>query len=145
MKFHTTIELGGKTATGLRVPPDIITALTAMKRAPVTITINNHTYRTTVAPYNGAFMVPLSAEHRTAAGVQAGDEVEVDIELDTAPREVEIPADLAAALDATPGARAAFDKLSYTHRKEHVRAIEEAKAEATRQRRITKCIEKLTQ
>jgi uncharacterized protein YdeI (YjbR/CyaY-like superfamily) len=72
--------------------------------------------------------------------VAAGDEVDVDVELDTAPREVDVPADLAAALDAEPAARVRFDALPYSHRKEHVRAVEEAKAPETRQRRIAKAV-----
>ena len=88
-------------------------------------------------------MLPLSAEHRTAAGVKAGDQVEVTIELDLEPRTVEVPADLAAALAAKPGATAAFDALSYTMRKEYVRQVEEAKAPATRERRIAGIVVKL--
>ena len=75
--------------------------------------LNGYTYRSTVAAYGDVFMLPLSAAHRAAAGVKAGDAVEVTIELDTAPRTVEAPADLAAALAAQPGAAAAFDALSY--------------------------------
>jgi uncharacterized protein YdeI (YjbR/CyaY-like superfamily) len=88
----------------------------------------------------GRHLVPLAAEHRTAAGVAAGDEVVVDIELDDAPRTVEVPADLAAALDADADVRRRFDALSFTQRKEHVRSVEEAKAEATRLRRIEKVV-----
>jgi len=144
MRFRTTIELGGKTATGFAVPDEIVASLGSGKRPPVSITINGFTYRTTVAAMGGRCMIPLSADRRAAAGVSAGDEVEVDIELDVAPREVEVPDDFAAALAARPGARARFDAMSFTHRKEHVRAIEDAKTESTRQRRIDKAIEMLT-
>ncbi|GLZ36869.1 hypothetical protein Acsp05_04940 [Actinokineospora sp. NBRC 105648] len=137
------MELGGKNATGLRVPAEVVAALGPKKRVPVTITVGGHTYRTTVAPYGGDFMVPLSAENRTAAGVAAGDEVEVDIELDTAPRVVEVPEDLATALAAEPAARAAFEKLSYSHQRAHVLPIESAKAPETRQRRVAKTISTL--
>src|ERR1700678_2802923 len=94
MKFRATVELGGKTATGIEVPDDVVAALGQGSRPPVTVTVGGHSYRTTVARMGGRFLVPLSAENRTAAGVAAGDEVDVGIELDTAPREGEVPADL---------------------------------------------------
>ena len=141
MKFRTIVELGGKTATGLPVPDDVVAQLGAGKRAPVRVTIGGHTYRTTVASMGGRFLVPLSAENRTAAGVAAGDDVDVDIALDDAPREVTVPDDLAAALD--PKTRAIFDALSYTHRKEWVRWVEEAKKAETRTTRVAKTVEGL--
>jgi hypothetical protein len=140
MRFTTVVELGGKTATGLVVPDDVVQALGGGGRPPVTVTVGGHTYRSTVARMGGRHLVPLAAEHRTAAGVAAGDEVVVDIELDDAPRTVEVPADLAAALDADADVRRRFDALSFTQRKEHVRSVEEAKAEATRLRRIEKVV-----
>lgn len=127
-------------ATGLQVPAEVVAALRAGKRPKVTVSLNGHTYRSTVAAYGDLFMLPLSAEHRTAAGVKAGDVVEVTIALDLAPRTVEVPADLAAALAAVPGAAAAFDALSYTLRKEYVRGVEEAKSLATRERRIARIV-----
>jgi hypothetical protein len=141
MKFRTTVELGGKTATGLPVPDDVVAGLGAGKRAAVSVTIGGHTYRTTVASMGGRFIVPLSAENRGAAGVAAGDEVDVDIALDDAPREVTVPDDLAAAFD--PKTRAIFDALSYTHRKEWVRWVEEAKTAKTRSARIAKTVDGL--
>jgi hypothetical protein len=140
MRFTTVVELGGKTATGLVVPDDVVQALGGGGRPPVTVTVGGHTYRSTVARMGGRHLVPLAAEHRAAAGVAAGDEVVVDIELDDAPRTVEVPADLAAALDTDPDVRRRFDALSFTQRKEHVRSVEEAKAEATRLRRIEKVV-----
>lgn len=107
------------------------------------MTINGFTYRTTIASMGGVFMVPLSAENRTAAKVSAGDHVDVEVELDTAPRTVTPPADLVAALDAAPDAKAFFDGLAYTHAKEYVRWIEEAKRAETRESRIHKAIEML--
>jgi uncharacterized protein YdeI (YjbR/CyaY-like superfamily) len=107
------------------------------------LTIGAYAYRTTVASRGGRFLVPLSAEHRAGAGVAAGDEVDVDVELDTEPREVEVPPDLAAALDAEPTVRSAFDALPPSHRREHVRAVEEARAPETRRRRIAKAVEML--
>jgi len=137
------VQAEDSNATGLRVPAEVIAALGAGKRPKVTVSLNGYTYRNTVAAYGDLFMLPLSAEHRAAAGVQAGDQVEVTIALDLAPRIVEVPADLAAALAATPGAAAAFDALSYTMRKEYVRQVEEAKAAATRERRIAGILVKL--
>src|ERR1700722_6400022 len=118
MKFRATVELGGKTATGIEVPDDVVAVLSSGSRPPVTVTVGGHSYRTTVARMGGRFLVPLSAENRTAAGVAAGDQVDVDIEPDTAPREVEGPAGLAEALAADDAARVTFDGLSFTHRKE---------------------------
>ncbi|MEA2193763.1 MAG: hypothetical protein QOG42_197 [Solirubrobacteraceae bacterium] len=141
MRFHATLELGGKTATGIHVPDDVVAALGSSRRPPVRVTLGRHTYRTTVARMGGRFLVPVSAEVRAAAGVAAGDELDVQIELDTEPRVVTVPDDLARALDGRPGARERFEQLSYTHRKEHVRAIEDARTEATRQRRIAKTVD----
>ena len=143
MRFRATVELGGKTATGIPVPEEVVTGLGSHRRPAVQVTLGGHTYRTTVAPMGGAYYVPLSAENRTAAGVAAGEVVDVDVELDTAPREVTVPDDLAAALAGQPGAGEAFAALSYTRRKEHVRQIETAKAAATRERRICRVLESL--
>ncbi len=141
MDFRTTVVLGGKTATGLQVPDDVVEALGAGKRPPVVVTVGGYTYRTTVAPMGGSFWVPLAAEHREAAGVQADEEVEVSVVLDTAPREVGVPEDLAAAFD--DAVRAQFDALAYSHRKEWVRWVEEAKKPETRAARIEKTVESL--
>jgi hypothetical protein len=130
-------------ATGIEVPADVITALNKGKKPPVKVTVNGFTYQSTVAVMGGAYMIPLSQERRAAAGVEAGEEIEVTLELDTEPRTVEVPDDLAAALAAKPGARQAFDKLSYSARKEHVRQVESAKAAETRTCRITSIVEKL--
>jgi Bacteriocin-protection, YdeI or OmpD-Associated/Domain of unknown function (DUF1905) len=143
MRFRATVELGGKTATGIEVPEEVVTAMSSGGRPPVSVTIGGHTYRTTVARMGGRYLVPLSAEHRTAAGVAAGDQVDVDIEPDTAPREVEMPADLAEALAGDDAARATFDGLSFSHRKEWVRWVEEAKKPETRATRLTKTVESL--
>ncbi len=140
MKFRTTVFLGGKTATGLEVPEDVVTALGKGKRPAVTVTVGKHTYRSTVAPMSGSYFLPLSAENRTAAGVAAGDEVEVEVELDLEPRELDIPDDLNAALDADPEARRFFDSLSYSNKRRHVLQIEGAKAADTRQRRVEKSV-----
>jgi hypothetical protein len=138
MKFRATVELGGKTATGIEVPPDVVASLGSSQRPAVRVTIGTHSYRTTVAKMGGRHLVPLSAENRSAAGVAAGDEVDVDIALDDAPREVALPADLDAAMDAD--ARTAYVALSYTHRKEWVRWVEEAKKPETRATRVEKTV-----
>jgi hypothetical protein len=143
MKFRATLELGGKTATGFRIPAEVVAALGSGKRPPVRVTINGYTYRNTVAVMGGVFMLGVSAEHRAAAGVQAGDEIDVELELDTAPREVAVPADFAAALDQDADVRRRFDGLSYSHKLQHVLAIEQAKTAETRQRRIDKAISML--
>ncbi|GIH14428.1 YdeI/OmpD-associated family protein [Rugosimonospora africana] len=143
MRFRTTLELNGKTATGFEVPAEIVDGFGAGKRPAVRVTINGYTYRNTVASMGGRYLVGVSAEHRAGAGVSAGDELDVDLELDTAPREVEVPADFAAALDAEPDARRTFDGLSYSNKRVHVLSIEDAKTDATRQRRIAKAVDTL--
>jgi hypothetical protein len=145
MRFRATIELGGKTATGMRVPPEVVERLGSGKKPAVSVTINGHTYRSTIATMGGVFMLPVSAEVRASAGVEAGDEVDVDIALDTAPREVSVPPDLAAALDADADARRFFDGLSYSNKRRIVMPIEDAKSPETRQRRLDKAIDALRQ
>jgi len=138
MSFRTVVLQAGKTATGLQIPDELVSALGSGKRPKVVVTVAGYRYRTTVAPMGGRYLVPLSAEHRSAAGLAAGDQVEVDIELDRAPREVELPADLAAELSRDARASEYFDGLAYTHRKEWVRWISEAKKPETRQARLEK-------
>jgi Bacteriocin-protection, YdeI or OmpD-Associated/Domain of unknown function (DUF1905) len=143
MEFRGTVELGGKTATGIAVPEAVVAALGGGRRPAVTVTLGGHRYRTTVAPMGGRFFVPLSAANRAAAGVEAGDEVDVRIELDTAPREVEVPEDLRTRLADDPAAGGFFAQLSFTHRKEWVRWITEARTDATRASRIERTVEAL--
>ncbi|MCB0033028.1 MAG: DUF1905 domain-containing protein, partial [Anaerolineales bacterium] len=133
----------GKKATGIPVPGNAVAALGNSKRPKVVVNLNGYSYRSTVAAYGDVFMLPLSAEHREAAGLQAGDEVEVTLELDETPRIVALPADLTAAL-AEHDLLTLFEGLSYSVRKEHVRQVESAKAEETRQRRISKIITTLS-
>ncbi len=141
MRFRTTILQSGKTTTGIQVPDEVVEALGSGKRPAVTVTINGYTYRSTVAVMGGVYMVGVSAENRAGAGVAGGDEVDVDMELDTAPREVTVPADLAAALDAEPEARRTFDGLSYSNKSWHVLQVEGAKTDETRQRRIARSVD----
>ena len=144
--FTTTILLDDKVnATGIRVPAEAIAALGGKKKPPVIVSINGFTYRSTVAAYGDVYMLPLSQERRAAAGVAPNDVVEVTLELDTEPRTVEVPDDLAAALAAKRGARAAFDALAYSTRKEHVRQVVEAKAQETRERRIARIVAQLSE
>jgi len=143
MRFRTTILQGDKTATGIRIPPEVMASLGSSKKPAVSVTINGHTYRSTVATVDGLPTVGISAENRAGAGVAGGDEVAVDIELDTAPREVTVPADLAAALDAEPDARRTFDGLSYSNKSWHVLQIAGAKTDGTRQRRVSKSVSAL--
>jgi len=143
MRFRTILQQDGNN-TGIRVPDEIVANLGSGKRPAVTVTINGgHTYRNTVAVMGGASMISVSAENRGLAGVKGGDEIDVDVELDTAPREVEVPADFAAALDAEPAARKTFDGLSYSNRSWHVLSINGAKSDETRHRRIAKSVEAL--
>ena len=140
MRFRTTIVQSGKTATGIPVPDEIVEALGSGKRPAVRVTINGFTYRSSVAVIDGTYMVGVSAENRAGAGVAGGDEVDVDIELDTAPREVTVPPELAAALDAEPEARRTFDALSYSNKSWHALQVTGAKTDETRERRIAKSI-----
>jgi len=145
MNFQTVVELGGKTATGIRVPPEVVEALGSGKKPAARVTINGYTYRSTVAVYGGEFMLPVSAEVRERAGVAAGDEIEVAVELDTEPRVVEVPDDLAAALATDAEAQQFFEGLSYSNKRRIVLSINDAKTLETRQRRITRTIEDLRQ
>jgi hypothetical protein len=143
MRFRTTILQGDKTATGIEIPAQIVEALGSGRRPKVRVTFRGYTYRSSVAVVSGVFMVGVSAEVRAGAGVKGGDAVDVDIELDTAPREVTVPADLSAALDAEPDARRTFDGLSYSNKSWHVLQIEGARTDETRRRRLAKSIELL--
>jgi hypothetical protein len=140
MTFRAKVLLGGKTATGIQVPDEVVESLGAGKRPKVQVTVGRHTYRTTVARMGGMFLVPLNAENREAAGVAAGDMVDVTVELDDAPREVDVPDDLRTAIAGDAAAQGWFAQLSYTHRKEWVRWVEEAKRVETRRSRIEKTV-----
>lgn len=143
MKFRAVLQLHGKTATGIEVPAKVVEGLGTSKRPPVLVTIKGHTYRTTVAPRGDVYLIPVSGENRTAAGISAGDKLDVDIQLDDQPREVAVPADLAKALKADADAKCFFDGLSYSHRRAYVMWIEEAKKAETRERRVVKALEML--
>ena len=143
MRYRTTILATGKTAAGLEVPTTVLDELGTSRKPAVKVTINGFTYRSTVATVDGRFMVGVSNDVRKAAGVVAGETVDVELELDTEPREVAVPADFAAALDAEPAARAFFDGLSYSNKRRFVMPIDDAKTAETRQRRIEASVVKL--
>jgi Bacteriocin-protection, YdeI or OmpD-Associated/Domain of unknown function (DUF1905) len=140
MRFRTTILAAGKTATGIEVPPEVVDALGAGKKPPVRVTINGKTYRSTIATRQQRYLVGVSAKNRELTGVAAGDEVTVEIELDTEPREVAVPPDFAAALDSHPEARQFFDTLTPSQRRAFVDPIESAKKPETRARRIERAV-----
>lgn len=145
MRFRTTVQLDGKTATGLLVPPEVVAGLGDSRKPAVAVTVNGFTYRSSIAVRGGRFLIPVSADIRKSTGVSAGDEVEVDVELDTAPREITVPADLAERLDAEPAVRTFFDSLSYSNKSVHTLSIEQAKTPETRARRIDKAMDTLRQ
>jgi hypothetical protein len=143
--FTATLETNGKTATGIEVPEAVVEQLGKGKKPPVTVGIGSHSYRSTVAVMGGRFLLPVSAENRSRAGIAAGDQVEVTLVLDEAPREVVVPDDFAAALATDPTAKAFFEGLSFSQQRFHVESIEGAKTEETRQRRIEKSFGLLSQ
>lgn len=143
MRFRTTLQLDGKTATGIRVPEEVVEGLGGGKRPPVLATINGHSYRTSVASVRGEFKIPVSADVRKEAGVSAGDEVDVDVELDTEPREVAVPTDFTDVLERDAKLRRSFDGLSRSKKRRLVDPIGQAKTAETRQRRIDKALDEL--
>lgn len=143
MKFKTTLFLSGNN-TGIVVPPDVIEALGAGKKPPVSIVLNGtYSYKSTVAVMGGKFMIPFSSDHRKKSGLEGGDSIDVELTLDTAPREVDVPPALAAALAEDPAAKDAFDKLSNSKKKVHTLSVESAKTDETRDRRVAKALEAL--
>jgi Bacteriocin-protection, YdeI or OmpD-Associated/Domain of unknown function (DUF1905) len=142
-RTFTAMVVPAGNATGVDVPAEVVDALGAGARPLVTITINGHSWRSRVASMGGRFIVGISAANRAASGIATGDEIEIALELDTEPRIVVEPTDLAEALDAHPAAREEFDKLPYGLRRKHVTAIDDAKSAETRQRRIGRLIDKL--
>ena len=132
MRFRSVVQLCGRTATGIPVPEEVVTSFGSSTRPPVRVTINGHIYRSTLASKGGQFMLQKSAESRVSAGVVAGDEVKVDIELDTEPREVTVPPDLAESLERNVDANRYFDGLSQGQKQRYVLPIEQAKTAETR-------------
>lgn len=140
--FTTTLFQDGRNV-GIEVPEEIVASFEAGKRVPVVVTIAGYTYPSTIAVMGGRYLIPLAAAHRNAAGVAGGETHEVTLEHDRSSRDTPVPDDLAEAL-AAAGLRPAFDKLAPSHRKAHVNSVIEAKADATRQRRIEKVLDALS-
>ena len=140
MRFRATLESNGKTATGIQVPDEVVETLGAGRKPAVRVSIAGHTYRSTIASRGGRYLLGVSAENRGRAGVAAGDELDVELELDTEPRAVPVPPDLMAAFAAAAGAKRFFDTLTPSQKQWYVLPIEQAKAVETRERRIAKAI-----
>jgi hypothetical protein len=143
VRFQALIEAAGKTAAGIEVPAEVVAALGPTKRPPVRVTINGYTYRSTVAVLGGRFMVGVSNEVRANADVAAGERVEIEMELDTAPREVEVPTELTQALARDDAAKEAFAALSYSRKRLLVGPISNAKTSETRDRNVAKAVSSL--
>ncbi len=141
IRFTTQLQPRGPAAAVVLDDDQVAQVGEGAKRFPVVATVNGYTWRTSVARMKGEFLVGLSREVRQNAGAEAGDEVEVALELDEAPREVEVPEALAAALAADPEASASFERMAFTHRKEYARWVTEAKKEETRERRVQQAVE----
>ena len=139
MKFTTIIQGSGNKA-GIEVPEDIVSALGAGRRPPVVVTINGESYRSSIAVMGGKNMVGVSVANRQLTGAAAGDTVEVELELDTKPRVIDVPEDLAAALDMEPEAKASYATLNYSSQRRYVEPIAEAKTAETRSRRVSKVV-----
>ncbi len=130
--------------TGIEVPEDILAQLGAGKRPAVQVDVNGYRFQATIASMGGKYLIAFSAARRAESGIAGGDMIEVALSVDEAPRTVEVPADLQAALDAASGAQAAWDSLSYSKRKEHARSVGDAKKPETRVRRIAAVVDALT-
>jgi hypothetical protein len=141
IQFKTRLQPRGNACAVVLDDEQVAAVGEGAKRFPVVATVNGHTWRTSVARMGGEFLLGLNREVREGAGVQTDDEVDVSLELDTAPREVEVPEALATALAADPEAAAIYERLAFTHRKEYARWITEAKKDETRQRRVQQAVE----
>ena len=143
MRFKTYARVRRQDGHRLPGPCLAVEALGKGKRPPVVVTINGYTYRNTVAVYGDEYLIGVSAEHRAASGLKAGDQIEVDLELDTAPREIEVPPDFAAALEQDPEAKRFFEGLSYSNKRRFTELVTGTKSAETRQRRIEKFVGQL--
>ena len=140
MRWTGELGKGGGNTAGFVIPDEVVEGLGGGRRPKVTVTIDGYTWRSSIANMGGQFMLGVSQAHRAASGLTPGETYDLDLELDTAPRTVDLPDDLARAIDAEPGAREAWDRLAFTHQKEHVDAVEGAKKAETRASRIEKCL-----
>jgi hypothetical protein len=138
-KFKGTLAQVGNN-TGIEVPPAIVEALGAGKKPAVSVNVNGYAYRSTIAVMGGRYMIAFSADKRAATGIKGGDKIEVTLELDTAPRVMEVPPDLQKALDRNKAAKAYFATLSYSNQRRHIDPINDAKSDETRARRIEKSV-----
>ena len=139
--YSTAVIPDGNHAS-IAIPDEVLAALGTNRRAPLKVTVNGHTYQSTATAVGGECRVVFPSADRVAAGVAGGDTVDVTLELDSGHREVDLHSDFIAAL-ASAGLRDAFDALAYSHRKEHARAVNDAKTEETRARRIAAALEKI--
>lgn len=144
MEFRAELQRTGGNTTGFEVPQEIVDGLGGGGRPKVVVTLNGYTWRSSIARMGGSYWLGVSAQNRAGAGVAGGEVHDVAVELDTAERTVTVPDDLAAALDREPAAKAIWDRLSFSHRREHVEHIEGAKSAETRARRVAKAVEMLT-
>ena len=140
LRFRAELESSGKTTAGFEVPESVVEALGGGKHPKIVATVNGFTFRTSIASMGGRYMFGLSADRRKEAGVQAGEVHDVEVELDTAPREVEVPEDFANALNQEPAVKAFWDTLSYSNKSWHALQITGAKQAVTRASRIEKSI-----
>jgi hypothetical protein len=144
MRFRAELRSNGKTAAGFEVPEPVVEALGGGGHPKVAVTVNGFVFRTSIARMGGRYMLGVSADRRAEAGVAPGDMVDVEVELDTAPRVVAVPDDLATALAQHPDAKAFWETLSYSRQQWHAVQVESAKAAETRAKRIAKSIELLS-
>ena len=142
MKFKTEILQAGNN-TGIEVPPEVGEGLGGGRKPAVVVTIGSYSYRSTIAVMGGKNLIPLSSDRRAESGIKGGDAVEVELELDTAPREVAVPEDLSAAMAGDAAAKAFFETLSYSNKLKHALSVADAKTPETRARRVEKAMEML--
>jgi hypothetical protein len=145
MRFRAELQRSGRTATGFQVPDEVVVSLGGGGRPKVVATVNGYRFRSSIARMGDSYWLGVSAERRAAAGVEGGEVLDVDVELDVAPREIEVPDDLRAALDAAPAAKAFWETLSFSNQRFHVDQLTAAKTEETRARRLAKSLSLLAE
>ena len=145
MRFRAELQSTGGNTAGFQVGEEVVAGLGGGGRPKVAVTVNGFSWRGSIAKMGGSYWLGVSAERRAAAGVNPGEVLDVDVVLDTAVREVEVPGDLAAALDAEPAARAFWDTMSYSNQSWHVLQVTGAKAAETRARRVAKTVAMMTE
>lgn len=142
MMFKTTIlQIGNN--TGIEVPPEVVGALGGGRKPAVIVTIGAFSYRSTVAVMGGRNLIPLSSERRVESGLKGGDQVAVELELDTAPRDVALPEALSTALAGDAAAKAFYETLSYSNKLKHASSVGDAKTPETRTKRVEKAMDML--